>query len=55
MADIKIPKQLFLELCKYFLYDMESADEDYIKIQLTEKLNRAAEHDRYTAALFAKK
>lgn len=52
MADVKISRELFIALCKYHLYEPESVDQESIRLQLSEKLDRVAAHDKYTAALF---
>lgn len=55
MADVKISERLFVELCKFFLFDTKSADFDYIVSELQKKNARIAERLEYTAALSARK
>lgn len=51
MANIQIPEQLFVELCKFFLLDPKSADFDYIVSGLQKKNARIVERLEYSAAL----
>lgn len=46
---IQIPDKLFIELCRYFVLDIESQElKQSISKGLAEKLDRIVQHDLYT-------
>ena len=53
--EVKISYKLFQELCKYHLDDQDWADTNYIKQELSDKLQRMVDREQYRSALFADK
>lgn len=45
---VQIKEALFIELYKYFFHDKEPMQEEYIKTELSAKLDAIIKHDLYT-------
>ena len=52
--NVQIPYELFMELLQYFYFDVEKEISEeklnYFKNELSKKLKKLYEHDRYSAA-----
>lgn len=53
--EVKISYKLFQELCKYHLGDQDWADINYIKHELSDKLQRMVDREQYSTTLSKRK